>query len=300
MPPALVGSCPTCGRSTRVLRQDSRWFVCSACRQVLRIVEGALLADGELPLPPLRPRPHEVAESIWINEDVFVVVAVKEYVDNDRNELTEYALLAPAHGPAHYLIESAGNPEWSHHVPLNASMVPILEEQTLMLPGAKFEKSLRVILTPITACGEFALPPLSTERCQRTFYRGVDGIIVHAVDPARLEDVNASRCFRVVSRPAREVAQPGVPAAGANRPAITGDSTESRWDWLVKDGRLGTPWQVLIGIAIVLTIVYCSSDDDDEPSCESRAASSGWTHQQLEECKNAESGRGSSGFGGGK
>jgi hypothetical protein len=44
-------------------------------------------------------------------------------------------LLAPEHGPPHYLIESAGNPEWSHHVPLNGSTAPAIEEQTLTLPG---------------------------------------------------------------------------------------------------------------------------------------------------------------------
>jgi hypothetical protein len=296
MEPALVKSCPQCRLELRILREDSLAMVCPNCRRVLRIARHELAAEGELPLPPLKPHQLKLGDAIRLREDFFVVGSIEQLTDQKGGEYTEYALFAPRTQP-HFLEESAEDKEWVHYTPLKFAERPRIDGDTLILAGWSYEKSEIFNVETVTGCGEFTETPQPGEKYDAVLYEGEDGTIAREVDAAWLSDAERSRYFRVeildedaVRLGRAQAGAGGTPSSASMASAATQEA---------KPAKSGSAWTWLGIPAFIALMVLDSCDFDTSTSCEQEARSRQWNDKQVQECRNTHSGRSSS-YSGGK
>ncbi len=297
MGPALVQGCPKCKAEVRVLRAASAAVICASCRQGLRIAGSGLVAEGELPLPPLKPHRFQVGTTLRLGMDVYTVAAIEQFTDQDGTGFTEYALFGPG-SSIEYLEQGVDGDEWCRYVPLKAQ--PSIAGDTLTLDGSSYKKSGKDALKTLTAAGEFVELPEPGEKYASELYEGKDGEIVREIDAPAVGKGEVSRYFRLELLSEQQIKAARMQAAmlGAGSTAPAAKARPADDDDEDDDQKKSNVWgtlAALVGFGI-FSVASCESD----PSCEQRAQSAGWGAQQLQECRNSYSGRGSYGYSGGK
>jgi len=255
--------CPNCGGSLPIQSQATERVVCQYCGTASDMRQGALIALGPAPKPPILPA-IPIGQQGDLRGQRYVVtgfVIRSCIVDGIRYDWREYLLYGGESVGYRWLTEEDGN--WSFVEPLDAGAVQDAGN-TAFFRGQSYTFSQSVQATIDYVIGEFYWKVEIGETVEATEWSGPGGKVSRE---RTAKEVNYS-----ISTPSSPGELAGFGIAPPPRAPSLGSSGSSRWKYaLIGCGALVVLPLVLFGLFVTLAVAT-SNDFEDVMSGEVECA----------------------------